>query len=443
MLDELKGKLRKAIDKLKGKAVIDQKVVREVLKEIQKGLLLSDVNVKIVFEMTKRIEEKALSTEPPRGITIREHIIKIIYDEFTQLLGGSTPELKIKKGLNKILLVGIQGSGKTTTAAKLAKYFRDSNYKVGVFSTDTYRPAARLQLKQLISGLNIEFFDIKTENSVELATKGIEYFSKRDIDIVIIDTAGRHKDEESLMKEMKQLSMIIKPDIIFLVIDASIGQQAYSQAKAFNEATQIGGIIITKLDGTAKGGGALSAAAATGAKIYFIGTGEKIEDFEEYNPPRFVGRLLGLGDLETLLQKFKAIEIDKEKRERLLQIAKGKFTLVDLVEQMEEIRKVGSFSKLLDLIPGFNLKIPKEMLEEAEEKVAKWRHALDSMTDEEKIDPTLIKGSRIKRISRGSGVDEKTIKEMIKQYHMSKKLLRSRKSKKFLKMFDKMMAKRG
>jgi signal recognition particle subunit SRP54 len=359
------------------------------------------------------------------------------------LLGGSTPELKIKKGLNKILLVGIQGSGKTTTAAKLAKYFRDSNYKVGVFSTDTYRPAARLQLKQLISGLNIEFFDIKTENSVELATKGIEYFSKRDIDIVIIDTAGRHKDEESLMKEMKQLSMIIKPDIIFLVIDASIGQQAYSQAKAFNEATQIGGIIITKLDGTAKGGGALSAAAATGAKIYFIGTGEKIEDFEEYNPPRFVGRLLGLGDLETLLQKFKAIEIDKEKRERLLQIAKGKFTLVDLVEQMEEIRKVGSFSKLLDLIPGFNLKIPKEMLEEAEEKVAKWRHALDSMTDEEKIDPTLIKGSRIKRISRGSGVDEKTIKEMIKQYHMSKKLLRSRKSKKFLKMFDKMMAKRG
>ncbi len=437
MLETLSTRLRNAIEKLTKKSYIDEKAVKEVIKEIQKGLIMSDVNIKIVFDLSKKIEERALKEEPPPGLSVKEHVIRIIYEELTRFLGEKTPEIKPRKGrVTKILLVGIQGSGKTTTAAKLAKYFKEQGYKVGMFSTDTYRPAGREQLKQLADKIEVEFFDYNSKDPIKIAKKGLEYFDKK-VDVLIIDTAGRHKEEKSLLKEMRELEKIVKPDYIFLVIDASLGQQAYNQAKAFHEATPIGGIIITKLDGTAKGGGALSAAAATGAKIYFIGVGEKIDDLEFYDPPAFVGRLLGMGDLKTLLRKIESIRMSQERMEKLKKMAKGKFTLMDMIEQFESVSKMGGLYKILSMMPGLGTKVPKEMIEDVEKKIKKWKYAVDSMTDEERIDPNIIKRTRLQRISRGSGVDESVIKEMIKQYNMLRKMLKSGRRKRLLKMFGK------
>lgn len=449
MLEELKNRLRKAIDIITGKGIINEKTIKEAIKEIQKGLLLSDVNVKIVMELSKKIEDKVRKARPPPGLSVREYVIKIIYDEISEILGKTTQKIEINGHKPyKILLVGLQGSGKTTTAAKLAKYFADREYKVGILSTDTYRPAGREQLKQLCNMISVEgglvkFFDINSSNPLRIAMEGIKYFSSKNFDIVIIDTAGRHKEEAALMREIEELNKVLNPSLTLLVIDGSIGQQAYSQAKAFNEIVDVGGIIVTKLDGTARGGGALSAAIATNSKVYFIGVGEKLDDFEEYNPTGLAGRLLGIGDLETLLEKFKAIELDRIKRERLEKIAKGRFTLVDMIEQIEETRKLGTLSKLLEYLPGVSIKIPKEAIEEAERKIKKWRIAINSMTDEEKINPSIIKGSRLRRISRGSGVDEKTIKEMVKQYNILKKFMRTKRSKKLLKIFGEKYLKRG
>lgn len=438
MLDALSSKIKEAINKLSGKPIIDEKVVKEVIKEIQKGLIMSDVNIRIVFDLSKKIEERSLHEKPPSGITIRENIIRIIYEELTGILGESTPEITIPKGkTTKIMLVGIQGSGKTTTVAKLANYFKELGYRVGIFSTDTYRPAGRVQLKQLAVKMKVEFYDDeKEENSEKLAKKGLEYFNE-EVDVLIIDTAGRHKEEKTLLKEMKELEKIIKPDIIFLVIDGSLGQQAYNQAKAFHETTPIGGIIITKLDGTAKGGGALSAATATGARIYFIGTGEKIEDLEFYDPQAFVGRLLGLGDLKGLLKKIESIQLTQERMEKLKQMAKGRFTLIDMIEQLESVTRMGGLYKVLSMIPGFNFKIPRDAVEDLEKKIRKWHYAINSMTDEEKINPSIIKKSRVQRISKGSGVEEKIVKEMLKQYNILRKILKSSRRKKLLKMFGK------
>jgi signal recognition particle subunit SRP54 len=434
MMETLATKLRSALNKLKIRPYVDEKTIKEIIKEIQKGLILSDVNIKIVLELSKRIEERALRERPLEGISMKENVIRIIYEEITRILGEYTPELKIRKGkTNKVMLIGIQGSGKTTTAAKLGKYFKEQGYKVGLFSTDTYRPAGREQLKQLSEIVGVGFFDYPSDNALEIAEKGIQYFNNK-VDIVIIDTAGRHKKEETLLKEMEELSKVIKPDYTFLVIDASIGQQAYSQAKAFHERVPVGGIIITKLDGTAKGGGAISASVATGAKIYFIGTGEKIDDLEYYSPPSFVGRLLGLGDIEGLLKKIERIKITEERKKKLMKIAKGKFTLLDMIEQFDDISKMGGLYKVLSMIPGLGGAVPKESIEQVEKKIKKWKYAIDSMTDEEKIDPSIIKKSRLERISKGSGVEEGEIKEMIKQYNMLKKLMKSGKKKRLLKM---------
>ena len=435
MLEALSTRLRSAIEKLTKKSYIDEKAVKEVIKEIQKGLIMSDVNIKIVFDISKKIEERALKEEPPPGLSVKEHVIRIIYEELTRLLGEKTPEIKPRKGkVTRILLVGIQGSGKTTTAAKLAKYFKEQGYKVGMFSTDTYRPAGREQLRQLAERIEVEFFDYDSKDSIKIAKKGLEYFDEK-VDVLIIDTAGRHKEEKSLLKEMRDLEKIIKPDYIFLVIDAALGQQAYNQAKAFHETTPIGGIIITKLDGTAKGGGALSAAAATGAKIYFIGVGEKIDDLEFYDPPSFVGRLLGMGDIKTLLKKIESIRMSQERMEKIKKMAKGKFTLMDMIEQFESVSKMGGLYKILSMMPGLGAKVPKEMIEDVEKKIKKWKYAVDSMTDEERIDPNIIKRTRLQRISRGSGVDESVIREMIKQYNMLRKMLKSGRRKRLLKMF--------
>ena len=431
-LDNLGSSLTNAIKKLFKAGVVDEATVKELVRDIQRALLQADVNVQLVLQISKNIEERALKEKVPPGVSRREHVIKVVYEELTKFVGDKPVSLKVEPGKKKIImLVGIQGSGKTTHAAKLARYFQKRGLKVGLICADTYRPGAYAQLQQLATRTNTPFFgDLKQKDPVKVVREGLKQFS--DKDLLIVDTAGRHKEEKDLIKEMKDLEKNIKPDEVIMVIDGTIGQQALAQAKTFHEATPIGAIIVTKLDGSSRGGGALSAVAATGAPIKFIGTGEKIEDIEPFIPSRFVGRLLGMGDLETLLEKVKDAEIQVPQK-KAKEIMSGNFTLTDMYEQFQAVKKMGPFGKVLKMIPGMSSSdVPEEMLNTAEGRLEKWGVIIQSMTPEEKENPKLLNSSRAKRIARGSGTTEKDVKELLKQYIMMRKMLKMFKHKKKL-----------
>jgi len=430
-LDKLGSSLTSAIKKLFKAGVVDQAAVKELVRDIQRALLQADVNVQLVLEISKRIEERALKEKVPPGVSRREHVIKVVYEELTRFVGDKPVPLKVEPGKKKIImLVGIQGSGKTTHAAKLARYFQKRGIKVGLICADTYRPGAYNQLQQLATRTNTPFFgDLKAKDPVKVVREGLKQFG--DKDLIIVDTAGRHKEEKDLIKEMKDLEKNIHPDEVIMVIDGTIGQQALAQAKTFHEATPIGAIIVTKLDGSSRGGGALSAVAATGAPIKFIGTGEKIEDLEAFIPSRFVGRLLGMGDLETLLEKVKDAEIQVPQK-KAKDIMSGNFTLTDMYEQFQAVKKMGPFGKVLKMIPGMSSDVPDELLNTAEGRLDKWGIIIQSMTPAEKENPKLLNSSRARRIARGSGTTEKDVKELLKQYVMMRKMLKMFKRKKKL-----------
>ena len=423
-LDKLGSSLTDAIKKLFKAGAVDEAAVKELVRDIQRALLQADVNVQLVLEISKRIEERALKEKVPPGVSRREHVIKVVYEELTRFVGDKPVALKVEPGKKKIImLVGIQGSGKTTHAAKLARYFQKRGMKVGLICADTYRPGAYNQLQQLATRTNTPFFgDLKQKDSVKVVREGLKQFS--DKDLIIVDTAGRHKEEKDLIKEMKDLEKNIHPDEVIMVIDGTIGQQALAQAKTFHEATPIGAIIVTKLDGSSRGGGALSAVAATGAPIKFIGTGEKIEDLEAFIPSRFVGRLLGMGDLETLLEKVKDAEITVPQK-KAKDIMSGNFTLTDMYEQFQAVKKMGPFGKVMKMIPGLSsANVPDEMLNSAEGRLEKWGIIIQSMTPAEKENPKLLNSSRARRIARGSGTTEKEVKELLKQYVTMRKMLK-------------------
>jgi signal recognition particle subunit SRP54 len=437
-LERLGSSLYEAIKKVFKASVVDEATVKELVQDIQRALLQADVNVKLVLEISKRIEERALNEKVPPGVSRREHIIKVVYEELTRFLGEKPVPVKIEPGKRKtIMLVGIQGSGKTTNGAKLARYFQKRGMKPALICADTFRPGAYAQLQQLANRINVPLYgDPKAKDSLKVINEGLKQFT--DKDIVIIDTSGRHKGEQELIKEMKALEKNIKPDEVMLVIDGTIGQQALVQAKAFNEATPIGSILVTKLDGSARGGGALSAVAATGAPIKFIGTGEKVEDIEPFVPSRFVGRLLGMGDLETLLDKVREAEV-KVPEKKAKAILSGKFTLTDMYEQFEAVKGMGTFRKLLKMLPGMSYNIPEEMLNTAEDRLEKWRVMIQSMTQQEKDNPKIFNSSRMKRVARGSGTSEKEVKELLKQYVMMRRMLKTFRRKKKLPFFGKGM----
>jgi len=436
VLEKLGASIYEALKKVFRAGIVDEATVKELVRDIQRALLQADVNVKLVLEISKRIEERALKEKVPPGISRKEHVIKVVYDELARFLGEKPATLKITPGKRRILmLVGIQGSGKTTAAAKLARYLQKRGIKTALICADTYRPGAYAQLKQLAEKIKVPIYGNPNEKDpVKIAKEGLKQF--KDYEIVIIDTAGRHKEEKSLIEEMKRLEKAIKPDEIMLVIDGTIGQQAAVQAKAFHEATPIGSVIVTKLDGSARGGGALSAVAAIGAPIKFIGTGEKIEDIEPFVPTRFVGRLLGMGDLETLLEKVREAEI-KIPEKKAKAILSGKFTLTDMYEQFEAMKSMGPFKKILSMIPGFSYNIPDDMLDLAEDRLEKWRVIIQSMTPKERENPKIINASRIRRIARGSGTTEKDVKELLKQYAAMRKMLKTLRRKKLPAIFGK------
>ncbi|MET1159380.1 MAG: signal recognition particle protein Srp54 [Thermoprotei archaeon] len=425
--------LRKALSKFL-RSDKYEKAVEEFVKELQKELIKADVNIRVVVDLSKKIKERALSEEPPLGVSRREWFITVVYEELVKLFGGDKkPNIRPPKKPWVILLVGLQGSGKTTTAAKLAYYYKLEGYRVGLVAADTYRPAAYEQLKQLGDQVGVPVYgEPDSKNAVRIARNGVEYFVNHGFDIIIIDTAGRHHKEETLLEEMKEISRAVNPDEVILVIDASIGQQAYNLAKKFHEATPIGSIIVTKLDGTAKGGGALSAVAATGATIKFVGTGEKVDEIEVFHPPRFISRILGLGDLESLVERVRKIKIEFTEKD-MEELLSGKLNMRLIYKQLYNIRKLGPLHKILQMIPGIGLKLPMEInAKDLDKKLKKWIAAINSMTYEELDNPEIIDRHRMKRIARGAGIDIEDVRELLKQYTMMKKLIKQLRRRKDL-----------
>ncbi len=417
--------MNSALKRLFGAGVIDEDLVKELVKDIQRALLVADVDVNLVMGITKRVEKQALDENLPRGVSRREHIIKVVWDTLAYFLGEKAVPLTINPGKpNLVMLVGIQGSGKTTTIGKLARYYQKRGIKTGVICADNFRPGAYSQLKQLAEMANIPFWgDENGKDAVKLAKKGFGEMKKRGIELILLDTSGRHREEISLIKEMKSISKAVKPQEIILVIDGTLGQQAGSQAAAFKKATDIGSIIITKLDGSAKGGGALSAAAATQAPIKFIGTGEGMDAIEPFNPTKFAGRLLGMSDIKGLIEKVQEaqIEVDEDAAMRLM---KGQFTLTDMMAQLKQLKKMGPIGKVMEML-GLQYKLPDDVAEIQEENLERFEVIMNSMTKEELDNPKLLKSSRLKRIAMGSGTDTRDVRALLKQYNQMKKMMKT------------------
>lgn len=424
MLERLGEVLKKATDKIANAIFLDKNLVDNIVRDLQRALIEADVNIILVKQISDKIKKSALD-ERMKGIDKKEHIIKLLHDELVKIL-GKYKQIELKRGQNKIMLLGLYGAGKTTTIAKLGNYYAKRGHKVALVGLDVHRPAAKEQLKQLGKQNKLNVFVDLEENDALKTWKKFEKELKK-YDLVLIDTAGRHTLDEELIKEVKALGKEIKPTETILVMPADIGQAAKQQAEEFKKALAITGVIITRMDSTAKGGGALTACAETNASVYFIATGEKINDIEEFDPKSFLSRLLGMGDLGTLIEKIKSVTDEGQQEEMQQRLAEGKISLNDVVEQVKSMSSLGGFAKIKSLIPGLGkAKIPENALGSQEAKIAKWEHILKSMTKEEKENPDILEKqpSRITRIAKGAGVNKSDIKSLLKQYKMLSSMIK-------------------
>ncbi len=427
--------IRRAIAKLSGATLIDSKTVKEFTKELQKALISADVDVDLVFELTKKIEDAALKEKLPSGVSAKDYIINMVYKELVYLLGGTTyePELVPKH----ILLMGLYGSGKTTTAAKLAKYYQDHGLSSALIACDVSRPAAYDQLKQLAEQAGVGFFGIQNEKDVRKIVKEAlkELRGKK---VLICDTSGRNALDKELIEELKSIADEFKPDERLLVISADTGQVAGKQAKEFDSAVKITGVIVTKIDGSGKGGGALSAVHAANSKVTFIGTGEKLNEIELYNAEKFVGRLLGMPDIGALVEKVN--DAIKEANIKPEELVENELTFETFYAELKAMGKMGPLKSIAGTLGLVDL--PKDLVEQSEEKLKKYKAIIDSMTPEERKNEQLLNNpGRIKRIAKGSGVSEQDVRHLISDFNKMKKLYNSFKNdrnlrKKFAGMFQ-------
>lgn len=443
VLEKLSSSLKGTLQKVAKSLFIDEKLVNELVKDIQRALLQADMNVKLVLELSNKIKQRILKEETPGALTKKEHLVNVVYEELTNFLGGERVDVQFGERLpNKIMLVGLYGSGKTTHCGKLGKYFQKRGRKVALLGLDVHRPAAMDQIEQVGQAINVPVFvDRELKDPVEIYRKHEAELQK--FDLLIVDTAGRDALSQELIDELQSVHKVIQPDETLLVISADIGQAAQKQAETFHSAGAITGVIVTKMDGTAKGGGALSACAITGAPIKFIGVGEKPDDLEPFNPKGFVGRMLGMGDLESLLEKAKGAISQEEAKDLEKKLLKGEFNLLDLYQQMEAMSKMGPLGKVMEMIPGLSqLSLPKDALQVQEGKLKQWKFAMNSMTKTELEDPEIIDASRIERISKGSGLKTNDVRDLLKQYRQSKKLVKMMKGdtpEKMMKKFGRKM----
>ena len=422
VLDKLGQAIKNGIRKISNAITIDRKLVDSIVKDIQRSLIEADVNIELVFQLSQKIKKLALD-ETIKGIDKKEQLVTLIHDEVIRLMGEKS-ELKLpKKG--SIMFLGLYGSGKTTTISKLGLYFAKRGRKVALLGLDTQRPAAMDQLEQMAAKARVPCFINKAEKDpikiIEQHKKELEKY-----DLVLIDTAGRDGLNKELVKEIEKLDKKLKPDHRILVLPADVGQTAKVQAEEFQKALSIDGVIITRMDGTSKAGGALTACAQTKSPVYFIGVGEQIHEIETFDPEKFVSRLLGMGDLEALLEHVKSATDEKTQKRIEERLSEGKFTLLDVYSQLEQMNKMGSMDKLLSMIPGMNAaKIPKAELEKQEAKMKHWKAAISSMTSTEIENPEILEKqtSRISRVAKGSGTTTTEIRELLKQYKMLKEML--------------------
>ena len=404
VLQELGQKLKDALNKLNKSDNIDQKLLKEMLTTLSIALIKSDVNLHLVKKLTTNIQSKFDEIQEETG-NKKLMIQKAVVKELQNMLTSKKKAYTMVRGKpNVVMFVGLQGSGKTTTCTKYANFYQKKGWKVGLVCADTFRAGAFDQLKQNATKCRIPFYGSYTEmDPVKIAEEGVSYFKKLKYEIIIVDTSGRHKQEDALFEEMKQVSAATSPNDIIFVMDSHIGQACHAQAEAFKKTVDIGSVIITKLDGHAKGGGALSAVAATESPIIFIGTGEHFEDFEQFNPESFIKRLLGMGDIKGLFEKVQEV-ISKESQEKLTKnLAKGIFSLRDMRDQYTSVMKMGPLDKVMNMIPGMSNIMPEGSEKEATKKMKKYLCIMDSMTDGELDGKQKIDESRIKRIARGSG----------------------------------------
>ncbi len=429
MLDKLSNALKSSMKRFISSIFLDEKTLNSFVNEIQRALLQSDVSVDLVFKISENIKKRARE-EIGKGEVAKEYIVKIVYEEIVKILGEKGYKIEITQKPFKILLVGLFGNGKTTSAAKIAKFFKKRGNKVCLLALDTFRPAAYEQLTQLGKQVGVPVFGAPNEKNAINVIKKYANETKK-YDVIIADSSGRDALKQDMIDEITNVKDTFKPQEILLVQGADIGQGAEAQATAFKKALNITGVVLTKMDGTARGGGAITACAIAKAPIKFIGVGERIDDLEAFEPKRFVSRILGMGDLESLLEKAKEIAQEKKPSKELeKRLMSGKFNLLDFKSQLESMSKMGPLSKIVDMIPGFGMaNIPKEMLGVQQDKLKKFNIIMDSMTEEELKNPEILKSSRIQRIAKGSGTEPSEVRELLKQYNQIKKIMKGLKGK--------------
>ncbi len=433
MFDQLTDKLNNAFRKIKGVARITERNIEEPLREIRMALLEADVNYKIVKQFTESVKNKALGTDVSKALNPGQQFVKIVHDELVNVLGEKSEDLKLDpKKTNVIMMVGLQGSGKTTSSGKLAAYLKKKGFFPLLVPADVYRPAAIEQLKVVGKAVNVPVFDIgEDRNPVSIAKKAVKEAKDKGFNVVIIDTAGRLHIDEELMKELKEIEKEVNPDEILFTVDSMTGQDAVKSAAAFDKELPLTGIVLTKLDGDARGGAALSVKFVTGKPIKFVGVGEKYTDFEKFHPDRMASRILGMGDVLSLIEKAEEV-VDKKKAEELQKkIKKDQFTLEDFRDQLLQLTKMGSMEKILGMIPGMaQVKNASKMMDD--KKIKHLVAIINSMTPQERRNHQIINGKRRKRIARGSGRPVQEVNQLLKQFVQMRKMMKQLSNPSFL-----------
>jgi len=432
MFNNLTDKFEIIFKKLRGHGKLSEQNIQDSMREVRRALLEADVNFKIVKNFISEVSKKAVGKEVMKSLTPGHQVVKIVHEQLINLMGTEIFPVKLPDNrLNKIMLVGLQGSGKTTTCAKIANLFRKQSFNPMMAACDIYRPAAIHQLQVLGKQLDIPVVaDEKSKNVIKIAKTAVKKAEQEDANILIFDTAGRLHIDSKMMKELRDLKQLLKPDFIFFVADAMTGQDAVNVAREFNDQLEFSGIILTKMDSDARGGAALSIKAITNKPIIFVGTGEKITDLEEFYPERMASRILGMGDVLSFIEKAEAA-IDVEEAEKLaLKLKNNQFTFSDFLSQLQQIQKMGPLDQLMGMIPGMN---KMKNLQVDEKEIKHVEAIIYSMTPEEREKPFLINGSRRYRIAKGSGTSIQQVNRLIKQFNQMKKMMKQFKNPNFMK----------
>lgn len=423
--------IRRALNRITGAAIVDEKAIKELIKELQRVLITNDVNVKLVYELTKKIEEKAFREKKAQSLNLREHIVKIVYDDLVSIIGEKyEPQLKKQK----ILILGLFGSGKTTSIAKLAKFYQGKGLKVCVIAGDVHRPAAIEQLSQLAESVRCGFFSERGKSAGEIAKNSLKLQDQ--YDILIFDSAGRSAFDSELAIELKKINEIFNPDEKYLVVSADLGQVAGKQAMQFNEAVGITGVIVTKMDGSGRGGGALSAVRASNSKVAFITLGEKPDALEVFDSKKFVARLVGFSDLDALLEKVREIS-DEEAMQKVLE--DGKLDYEAFLAQMRSMKKMGPMKQILQMLGMYD--VPEDMLHQSESKMKSFEAAVLSMTKKERKEPDLMKNkARQERVAKGAGLKPENVRELVSNFEKMNKMMKGMKGNRgLMKRFGNML----